>query len=371
MTFSVQLMLVFLILLPLTGAVFVFLTRKNTFLRDLVSVITSILLFINTVCLISYVAIGIHPKIALFIDILNLSLSLELEPLGALFAGIASSLWVLNTFFTIGYMRGNREKNQTRFYIFVCLSIAATMGVAASGDIISLFLFYEALSLFTLPLVAHKGDEKARKGAKIYLLVLMGSSLGLFLPAVIATYVFAGSGEFVIGGLLYGHVTPLIAGILLFLYVFGIAKAALMPLHGWLPNAMVAPTPVSALLHAVAVVKAGVFSILKIAIFVFGTDVLKSTIASSWLSWVAVFTIIAASLIALTKDNLKARLAYSTVSQLSYVTLGALLAVSASLTGAALQIIMHAFGKITLFMGAGGDLYNCSPKSCKRAKWVR
>ena len=232
------------------------------------------------------------------------------------------------------------------------------MGVAASGNLLTLFLFYEVLSLTTYPLVAHKGDEKARRGARIYLSVLMGTSLLLFLPAVVMTYVFAGSGNFEVGGLLSplvmeGHLTSAMAGVLLVLYAFGIGKAALMPVHVWLPNAMVAPTPVSALLHAVAVVKAGVFSILKIALYVFGAEALMATPVSVWLAWIAAGSVVLASLIALTKDNIKERLAYSTVSQLSYVTLGAMLGVIAGFQGGSLQIAMHAFGKITLFMAAG------------------
>ncbi|MEM8920697.1 MAG: proton-conducting transporter membrane subunit, partial [Pseudomonadota bacterium] len=173
------------------------------------------------------------------------------------------------------------------------------------------------------------------------------------LLAIVGTYMAAGSTDFVEGGLLDGQVTPLAASVLLILFMFGIGKAALMPFHFWLPNAMVAPTPVSALLHAVAVVKAGVFTVLKVAIYIFGPDLLDATPARDGLLMVAVGTIIIASLIAMTKDNLKARLAYSTVGQLAYVTTGALLATGASFAGGALQILMHAFGKITLFMCAG------------------
>ncbi len=141
--------------------------------------------------------------------------------------------------------------------------------------------------------------------------------------------------------------------ILLALYAFGTGKAALMPFHRWLPAAMVAPTPVSALLHAVAVVKAGVFTILKVVVYVFGIDLLAATDASRWLTWVAAFTIIAASCVALGKDNLKARLAYSTISQLSYIVLGAALATTAGVMGGGMHIVMHAVGKITLFFCAG------------------
>jgi multicomponent Na+:H+ antiporter subunit D len=141
--------------------------------------------------------------------------------------------------------------------------------------------------------------------------------------------------------------------VLLALYAFGTGKAALMPFHRWLPAAMVAPTPVSALLHAVAVVKAGVFTVLKVLVYVFGIDLLAATDASRWLTWVAAFTILSASIVALTKDNLKARLAYSTISQLSYIVLGGALATTAGVLGGGLHIAMHAVGKITLFFCAG------------------
>ncbi len=187
----------------------------------------------------------------------------------------------------------------------------------------------------------------------MYLGILMGTSIAFLLLAMVWTWLATGTTDFTPGGILAGKVegTPLM--ILLALYAFGTGKAALMPFHRWLPAAMVAPTPVSALLHAVAVVKAGVFTILKVVVYVFGIDLLAATDASRWLTWVAAFTIIAASCVALGKDNLKARLAYSTISQLSYIVLGAALATSAGVIGGGMHIVMHAFGKITLFFCAG------------------
>ena len=284
---------------------------------------------------------------------LGLTFSFKLEPLGAMFAVIASGLWILNSLYSIGYMRGNRERNQTRFYICFGLALFGAMGVAMAGNLFTLFVFYEVLTLSTYPLVAHKGDENARRGARIYLLTLLGTSIGLLLMAIVWTFAVAGNLDFVDGGLLAGKVGPTLGGVLLLLFAFGVGKAALMPFHFWLPNAMVAPTPVSALLHAVAVVKAGVFSILKISVYVFGLDLLSALPMTEFILGVACFTIVVSSLIALTKDNLKARLAYSTVSQLSYVTAGAMLATQAAAMGAGLQIAMHAVAKITLFMCAG------------------
>jgi multicomponent Na+:H+ antiporter subunit D len=227
------------------------------------------------------------------------------------------------------------------------------MGIAFAANMFTLFLFYEVLTLSTYPLVAHKGTLAAVKGARTYLGILIGTSIGLQLVAIIWTYAVAGTLDFTTGGILEGLIVGPSVAILLGLYAFGIGKAALMPFHRWLPAAMVAPTPVSALLHAVAVVKAGVFTMLKVGIYIFGIDFLATTGASIWLMWLAAFSIIASSVIALTKDNLKARLAYSTISQLSYITLGVALATSMGILGGSLHVVMHAMGKITLFMCAG------------------
>jgi len=227
------------------------------------------------------------------------------------------------------------------------------MGIAFAANMFTLFIFYELLTLSTYPLVAHKETEDAKRGARTYLGILIGTSIGLQLVAIIWTYHIAGTLDFKVGGILDGNISGPLVGVLLALYAFGIGKAALMPFHRWLPAAMVAPTPVSALLHAVAVVKAGVFTMLKVGIYIFGIDFLAETGSSEWLMWLAAFSILAASIIAMTKDNLKARLAYSTVSQLSYVVLGAALATSMGVIGGSMHIAMHAFGKITLFFCAG------------------
>ncbi|MEM7214367.1 MAG: proton-conducting transporter membrane subunit [Pseudomonadota bacterium] len=283
----------------------------------------------------------------------GLDIAFSVEPLGLLFALIASGLWCVTHLYAIGYMRGNKEKNHSRFFAAFSFSIAATLAIAFSANMFSLFVFYEVLTLSTYPLVAHKGTEEAKRGARVYLGVLMGTSIGFLLVAVVWTWYLAGTLDFVAGGILDGKITGGMVAVLLGLYAFGIGKAALMPFHRWLPSAMVAPTPVSALLHAVAVVKAGVFTMLKVGIYIFGIDFLSTTGASEWLMWLAAFSILAASIVAMTKDNLKARLAYSTVSQLSYITLGMALATSMGVIGGGMHIAMHAFGKITLFMCAG------------------
>ena len=357
-----EIALILLLAIPLLASILIGLVGKYPNLREGVTLSAAVLLFANVVYLLKVVATGTQPELFLGSFAGTFELKFKLEPLGATFAAIASSLWIINSLFTMGYMRGNNEKNQTRFYLFVAIAIAAAMGIAASANLITLFVFYEALTLSTFPLVTHKGDAKAKRGGTIYGLILMGTSLAFLLPAIIGTHVLAGTTDFVVGGIFPEDISLFTVSILLFLFAFGIGKAALMPVHPWLPNAMVAPTPVSALLHAVAVVKAGVFSMIKIVTLTFGSALAAATPMSTALSWVAAISIVVASLIALRQDNLKARLAYSTVSQLSYCTLGAMLAAPAAIMGGALQIVMHAWGKITLFMCAGA-IYTVAHRS--------
>jgi len=236
------------------------------------------------------------------------------------------------------------------------------MGIAFAANLFTLFVFYEILTLTTYPLVAHHGDAEARAGGRTYLLLLLGTSIVFFIPALLWTLGLAGTLDFEAGGVLAGTASPTVISILLALYAFGIGKAALMPVHRWLPAAMVAPTPVSALLHAVAVVKAGVFTIVKVGVYTFGIDTLAAIASADWLLYVAGFTVIAASIIALRQDNLKRRLAYSTVSQLSYVILALAILTPISVVGAALHIAAHAFGKITLFFAAG-SIYTAAHKT--------
>jgi len=339
--------------LPLVGMVLIWLTGKSPNLREAVTLVTSVALFAIVLSLLGDVLDGARPSVDLLEVMPGLSLAFEIEPLGMLFACIASGLWIVNSLYSIGYMRGNGETNQTRFYMCFTVAISSAMGIAFAGNMFTLFIFYEVLTLSTYPLVAHKETEEAKKGARIYLGILIGTSIGLQLVAIIWTWIAAGTLDFTAGGILSGKVDPVLLPILLALYMFGIGKAALMPFHRWLPSAMVAPTPVSALLHAVAVVKAGVFTVLKVVVYIFGIDLLAETGASNWLIWVASFTLLTASLVAMSKDNLKARLAYSTISQLAYIVLGAALANHYAILGGALHIATHAFGKITLFMCAG------------------
>jgi multicomponent Na+:H+ antiporter subunit D len=266
---------------------------------------------------------------------------------------VASGLWIVTTVYSIGYMRANEEEHQTRYYTCFAVAILGALGVAFSANMLTLFVFYEVLTLSTYPLVAHHGTEKAMRGARTYLGILLTTSIGMLFLAVLWTWNVAGTLDFRPGGILAGRADDRTIAVLLILYAFGTGKAALMPFHRWLPAAMVAPTPVSALLHAVAVVKAGVFTVLKISVYVFGIDLLGTLATTNWLAWAAAATILLGSLVAFKKDNLKARLAYSTISQLSYIVLGASLANAWGVIGGGMHIVMHAFGKITLFFCAG------------------
>jgi multicomponent Na+:H+ antiporter subunit D len=341
------------VLLPLIGAVGVACLGRWPNVRDSFTVVVGLATFGSVTRLVAPVMDGARPALALPQWMPGLGLGFEVEPLGLLFALVASGLWIVTSLYGFGYMRGHHEANQTRFFAFFAVAISAAVGIAFAGDLVTLFLFYEILTFSTYPLVTHKGDAEARRAGRVYLGLLVSTSVLFLLVAIIWTWVLAGSLDFEPGGILSGHVSGGAAMFLLLLFAYGIGKAALMPIHRWLPAAMVAPTPVSALLHAVAVVKAGVFSVLKVAVYVFGLEFLSADGLSDVLMWLAAITIVTASVIAIYQDNLKRRLAYSTISQLSYITLGAALATSSAVLGAGLHIAMHAVGKITLFFCAG------------------
>jgi multicomponent Na+:H+ antiporter subunit D len=357
-----EVLLLALLLIPTAGAALLTLFGRQPNLREAITFFTAGALLLSVVQLIPAVVDGQTPQLTLANLDEGLSIQLKLEPLGMVFAVIASGLWLVNSLYSVGYMRGNKEHHQTRFFAFFALSIAATLGIACSGNLLTLFVFYELLTILTFPLVTHHGDKETLRGGRVYLTILLGTSMLLLLPAIIAIWAYTGTTEFRLGGILDGKVSGPVATGLLALCLFGIGKAALMPFHLWLPNAMVAPTPVSALLHAVAVVKAGVFSVTKVIVYTFGIEFLHQAATSQWLLGVAGFSIVVASIVALQADNLKRRLAFSTVSQLSYVTMSALMLVPLSIKAAILHIAAHAVGKITLFFAAGA-IYTAAHKT--------
>ena len=353
---SDQQLILLAVFLPFIGAAGIMLCNHWPNLREAVTLTTALAVSTIVITLYRHFQHGAVIAINIAEPLPGLPIRFELEPLGMLFALVASVLWFITSIYSIGYMRQHRENNQTRFYAMFAIAIGSTLGVAFAGNLFSLFLWYEILTIATYPLVAHSGTDEARRGARTYIGILLGTSIGLLLLAILITYTVAGTLDFREGGILADKLDPAWAGLLFALFIFGIGKAAVMPVHRWLPAAMVAPTPVSALLHAVAVVKAGVFTVLKVSLYIFGTDFISSSGASDWLIWFAGGTILLASFIAMRQDNLKLRLAYSTISLLSYIVLGALLATRMSVLGSALHISMHAFGKITLFFAAGAIL---------------
>ena len=313
-------------LIPVAAAAGNLILHDRPDLRDGVTLGAALATFVSVLAVLDAVGSGTTEALSLIEVLPGLDIAFAVEPLGLMFALIASGLWILTHIYAVGYMRGNGERHQARFFAAFSLAIGAVIALAFSANMFSLFLFYELLTVSTYPLVAHKGTPEAVRGARTYLAILMGTSILFLLVGVIWTYTLSGTLDFAPGGILRGRIEAWAVPLLLALYAFGIGKAALMPFHRWLPAAMVAPTPVSALLHAVAVVKAGVFTMLKVGVYIFGIDLLAETGAAQWLMWLAAWSILAASVVAMTRDNLKARLAYSTVSQLSYITLGMALA---------------------------------------------
>lgn len=348
--------------IPVLGAIFIGLNRKSKRAIEIIFVLTAICLLAITVSLTSISEQVLYQNYNLFNLVDGVPLAFQVEPLGILFACIGAGLFLVTTIYAIGYMNGNKEKNLPRFYLCFCLAMGAVMGIAYASNLLTLFIFYELLTLSTYPLVTHKGDENAKRGGRVYLGLLLTTSIGFLLVAILWTWQAAGTLDFSIGGILGNNLSDTNMMWLFALFAFGIGKAGLMPFHRWLPSAMVAPTPVSALLHAVAVVKAGVFCVLKITVYIFGIDTLTTTNGSDFILWVGVFTMVTASLIALQQDNLKARLAYSTVSQLAYIVIGASLATASGVIGGAMHLATHAVGKITLFFCAGA-IYTATKKT--------
>ena len=351
--FATSHLIILSLLLPLIGSLGIIVFSNYRNLREFVTLLTASSLFFCVVNIFSRLNSGETPYLFLFELFPKLEVSFSIEPLGMIFGLLASGLWIVNSIYSIGYMRANNERNQTRFYVCFALAISSSLGIAFSGNLLTFFLFYELLTIITYPLVTHSGSSMAKNGGRIYLGFLLGTSITFLMFGIISIWEITGTLDFTNGGILNPSYGSLQVGLLLALFVFGIGKAALMPFHFWLPAAMVAPTPVSALLHAVAVVKAGVFGIIKVVIYIFGVETLSITDAASWLPYASGFTIITASIIALNSNNLKRRLAYSTVSQLSYIILAISMLNPYAIVASVFHLVAHAFGKITLFFAAG------------------
>jgi len=330
--------------------------ERRANLREFWSVAAGVLQLVFVGWMIPDVLAGRTPECVLARILPGVELAFRVDALGLLFALGASALWIATSFYSIGYMRSLAEHAQTRYFACFALALSATMGVAFSANLFTLFLFYEALTLATYPLVAHKETPEARAGARKYVIYLLGAAKAFLLAAIVLTYNVAGTLEFHKGGIFPASALsaePVFLSVVFALFLFGFAKNAVMPLHSWLPAAMVAPTPVSALLHAVAVVKTGVFSTVRVFLFVFGPEAMRLLGVDNLALAVAAVTILVGSLLALGQNNLKARLAFSTVSQLSYIVMGAALLTPSGIVGGIAHVTNHAVSKITLFLCAG------------------
>mgnify|MGYP000645652974 FL=1 len=354
------------VLVSAVGALFIIFFGKKPNIRESWSLIAGVL---KLVIVLSMIPAVVYDKTiisySLFTILPGIEIGFRVDAFGLLFAMGASLLWIATSFYSIGYMRSTNEHSQTRYFACFAVSLSATIGVAFSANLFTMFLFYEILTIITYPLVAHKGTLEAKAGGRKYAIYLLGAAKAFLVAAIILTYNLTGTLEFSKTGIfpaVVQSVNPELLYIIFVLFFFGFAKSAIMPFHSWLPAAMVAPTPVSALLHAVAVVKTGVFTVLRIIFFVFGADLMMDIGVDVFVITFASFTIITASLLALSRDNLKARLAFSTISQLSYIILGAALLTPSAMVGGIIHITNHAFSKITLFFCAG-SIYVSSYKT--------
>jgi multicomponent Na+:H+ antiporter subunit D len=349
---------IIIILIPVVASLLIISSWRWPNIREIWTLLASIAMFGMCFSMVPSVLAGQYPEINLFQISPGIGIAFKADTVGVMFALSASLLWIITSFFSIGYMRGSKEHKQTRYYASFALALASTMGIALAANLLTFFIFFECLTLATYPLIIHKETPEAISGGRKYLAYLLTGGVSLLI-AIIIVFQYTGVLEFVPGGFLDMNAGQgkLIAIFALFTVGVGM-KAALIPLHSWLPTAMVAPTPVSALLHAVAVVKAGVFGFVRVIGFVFGPELFHDIGAGYILAGIAGATIILASLLAMHQDNLKRRLAYSTVGHLSYIVLGVALLSPVAWMGGLLHIVNHAMMKITLFFCAGAIYVN-------------
>ena len=351
------------VLSPLVAAILIMLTgdRKPN-LRESWTILAGAINFFLVFYVYRTILDGTMIETPHFTIVPNVSFFLKIDTTGMIFAGVASLLWIITSFYSIGYMRAAEKVNQTGYFASFAMCIFAALGISFSGNLFTLFIFYEVLTIATYPLVIHNREQEHIESGRKYLAYTLITGQ-IFLVGIIWLYHLTGTTDFVPGGFIEPTADAMPLIIIFIMMVIGAsAKAGLLPLHGWLPAAMVAPTPVSALLHAVAVVKAGAFALVRIIGYVFGFDFLAATGIADFLAWAAAFTIITASVIAMTQDNLKRRLAFSTIGQLSYIILGLALINEQAFMGAMFHIVAHAFMKITLFFCAGAIFINTGYK---------
>lgn len=342
------------ILVSAAAIILIFSSRRHPNLRDIWTILAALLKFGVVVSMVPGVLSG-NVYVSNFGEFLpGVQFALQVDSLGLLFGLLASLLWIVTSFYSIGYMRGLGEHSQTRYFAAFAASLSSALGVAFASNLFVLFIFYELLTVSTYPLVVHDETKKAKKAGRKYLAYTFGGGIAV-LSGSILVFWLTGTTDFSPGGLsILASSDPTLTRIAFGLLIAGFGvKAALMPFHSWLPDAMVAPTPVSGLLHAVAVVKSGVFGIARVVLDIFGPELISDLGVDIPLAIIAALTILTASIIALRQDNLKRLLAFSTISQLSYIVLGLAILDPYSILGGLLHIPAHAFMKLTLFFCAG------------------
>ena len=342
------------VLAPAVGILAIVASRRNPNIREGFTILSALVTFGVVASLVPAALAGTPHVTRLGTLVPGIDITLRADPLGMIFALVASLLWLVTSFYSIGYMRGLDEHSQTRYFAAFAGSVGAALGVSFASNLVSLYVFYELLTVATYPLVAHDESDTARQAGRKYLTYTFGGGVAVLAGTVLVFWT-TGTVAFTPGGIAaLASADPIVARAAFALLAGGFGvKAALMPIHSWLPDAMVAPTPVSGLLHAVAVVKSGVFGIARVVLDVFGPETASDLGVGLPLAAIAAVTIVVASVIALRQDNLKRRLAYSTISQLSYIVLGLGILSPAALAGGLLHIPAHAFMKLTLFFCAG------------------
>ncbi len=332
-------------------SIFLLYLIRNKSFSGLIHILISFISFLFSIHILINKNIFLYKEINVIEVLENITISFNLDYLGLVFLVVSNGLWFMTSIYANRYLKLNNYSRHGNFFIFFLISMMSTNAIIYSANLFTTFIFYEILTLATYPLVTFKSDEKSILSGKKYLYYLLGTSIIFLLPAIIITYNVTGTLTYTENGIFSAHDYNLI-NLLIVLFLFGVAKSAIMPFHKWLPTAMVAPTPVSALLHAVAVVKSGVYILIKIMIYIFGLNVLKDIGADLFILF-ASLTIILSSIIALKQDSIKLRLAYSTIGQLSYIILGVAILAPYSILASVLHIIFHALGKIILFLASG------------------
>lgn len=343
--------------IPLICAVLPFIF-KRTLYRDLSIFITSFMSFVMTL----YLILKFIETNSTFFNVSILStehfnILANIEPLNLIFLSIASFLWSITNLYSWSYLRVNTEINQNKFYAFLSIAIFCTFGIAFAADLITTFIFYELLTLSTYPLVANVGTDHEKKSSNKYVSILMFTSLVILLPAILIIMNSFGKCSYSIGGIIHHIASKELVTMLFIMCLYGVSKSAIIPVHFWLPEAMVAPIPVSAVLHAVAVVKSGIFIILKLIVYIFGITKLQSSILEIFhtniITILCAASLLISSVFALYQKQIKKLLAYSTINQLSICLIAASMFHPIAIKASVLHMVSHALGKITMFFSAG------------------